>query len=94
MAEKSVTRSPWWYFAGGVVSTIVVVLLLAFFGILGGSCAVRQCTAANPCVLGGVTYVAGSICRAETSACGYIGRCRSSVGAAGVPECNCTINPF
>ena len=97
MSEKTTPRKPWWYFMGGVVTTIVAIILLAVFGILGGACAVRQCTTANPCAIGGVTYTTGNRCRAETSACGYIGSCRTSVvvrGAVTEPDCDCTISPF
>lgn len=95
MAETYRSKSPWLYFAGGVVTTLVVILVL-LFGILGGSCAVRQCNAANPCTIGGVAYTSGNVCRAETSACGYIGSCRTRVVLTGTPpvsapDCDCAI---
>ncbi len=90
MPETRKSQGRWLYFGGGVLTGIIVVILLVLSGMLGGACAVRQCTAANPCIIGGVPFTTGNICRAETSNCGFWGDCETRlIGTPLAPDCEC-----
>tara|TARA_B100000949_G_C13977940_1_gene323896 strand:+ start:73 stop:357 length:285 start_codon:yes stop_codon:yes gene_type:complete len=88
--DKTISKkSKWkWLIIGVLIGFLISGLYVST--VSASTCAQKPCTTGSPCMVGTKTYRTGSVCAAEASKCGLIGRCDTNVDPkTNKPHCDC-----